>query len=233
MSSNTNTIIPYKPRNKPDLIVFDIDQTLIRSTFDHCPLGPPNSWTTKKFRTEEYKRIKGKLKMYEDIPEIFRIIDEVMNIPIGIASMGGQTRKGFKILEILGLKKHILDDSFIEIHRGSKEVHFRNLKKAYDTYFSDTDSSVEKRAPLDYKKIIFFDDRNFNLEGLGTLGVHGFNCRERGVTLENFYWMLEKYDFDIENDVKYPDNVVWEDKRDAKGSYRKPLVRKQLKNDGV
>ena len=53
------------------------------------------------------------------------------------------------------------------------------------------------------------------------------------MTLENFYWMLEKYDFDVENNVTYPDNVVWEDKRDAKGSYRKPLMRKQLKNDGV
>merc|ERR1711920_155905 len=111
-----------------------------------------------------------------------------------------------RLVEKFGLKEFInLGDEVIVVGRkdGNKYQHFDQIMQAYDKKYlsesaNESDPLNTKASPIKYNEIVFFDDYDHNHKCLGKLGVHGFLCNVRGVTLHNFNWMICKFRNNIE-----------------------------------
>jgi len=196
--------------HKPRLIVFDLDHTLFDFFIDE--IDP--EWAFDKSRTVE--ELSTRWPLYPEINQVFQAI-KALNIPIAIASMAKQIQWGEKLVEKFGLKNFIeLGDDVIVVGRkdGYKYNHFDQIMKAYNEKYaqiSEKENNNKPFEPIKHNEIVFFDDYDHNHKCLGKLGVHGFLCNARGVTMENFRWMMEKYDHSVTNNVTYPYNIVWEE----------------------
>merc|ERR1712026_574036 len=93
------------------------------------------------------------------------------------------------------------------------KVYNEKYSKIYEAN-TDNESLTNNKPPFEpikHNEIVFFDDYDHNHKCLGKLGVHVFLCNSRGVAMENFRWMMEKYNHSVTNNVNYPYNIVWEE----------------------
>lgn len=184
------------PKNKPRLIVFDINDTLFSQEFS----------TKKGFH----------FVILPNIERILHHIKNVLNIPIAIASMGHNSNYRKELLKSNNLWQYFDDESLIIIHGGKKTRHFKTLVENFDKFYGEQQKQQLQNdfEPLKYDEIIFFDDKKWNHELMGPKGVHGYTCEKKGVTIESVDVMLKKYDKYVESDrtIKFPETCVWTDK---------------------
>lgn len=200
-----------KEITKPRLIVFDLDHTLFNFFTDEIdPIWAFDPKTT-------VEQLSTRWPLY---PEIMQVLEKIksMQIPIAIASMAKQIKWGEQLVEKFGLKEFIhLGDEVIVVGRkdGNKYEHFNQIMQAFNRTYSKIESN-NNFSPIRYDEIVFFDDYDHNHKCLGKLGVHGFLCNARGVTMENLDWMMSKFQDNTSRDIEYPYNIVWDEMYDEK-----------------
>eukprot|EP00752_Nemacystus_decipiens_P011868 g10526.t1 len=166
-----------KPR--PRLVVLDLDKTVWPVYCQEQTLGPYTRYCGSDSAVSCSFRYGGRkiLRLFPEVVDILRCFEQE-EIRLAVASRspvdeGGSARG---ILGALGLI-----DKFccLEIHRGSKAVHFQDIHAA---------------TGIPYRDMLFFDDEKSNITTVSKLGVTCVKLsKEFGLTFEAVNSGLKQY----------------------------------------
>ncbi|CAG8434183.1 8470_t:CDS:2 [Funneliformis mosseae] len=150
----------------PSLFVFDLDYTLWPLWIDTHTSGSP--FKADPFKPHCVKDRHGKLlKLYSDVPEIFRLIKNCPKPHIAVASRTHEPEWARKVLSIMPFPA---DEGCDSIKNSSNGVNYRSLADIidYDEIYPGSKlkhfRSLHKKSGIPYREMIFFDDELRNKE---------------------------------------------------------------------
>ena len=169
-------------KNKPKLIVFDLDLTLWPFWIDRH-VNPP---FTKYSNNNQFYTIidekRRKMTFYKDVPTIlntFRNYCLKNNGYMAIASRTSEFKAAMELLEHYGWKDYF--QSF-QMFYGSKSVHMQNICE-------EIGNGISKN------EILFFDDKKHNIDDTKCLGITAYQLNPRiGLTRQDCLNGLKMYE---------------------------------------
>ncbi|CAI2183693.1 6207_t:CDS:2 [Funneliformis geosporum] len=187
-----------KDKLLPSLFVFDIDYTLWPIWIDTHVSGPP--FKADPSNPHCVKDRHGKLiKLYSEVPEIFRLIKNCSRPHIAVASRTHEPEWARKVLSIMPFSASKDCDSVkFPASNSSKGVNYRSLADIidYDEIYPGSKlkhfRSLHKKSGTPYYEMIFFDDEIRNNEVEQELGVH-FVYVPKGMTLNLFLTAIKDF----------------------------------------